>query len=307
MSALRVNVIIAGLCLLWGSTWVVIRDGLEHLPPLTSAAARFLLAALVMTAVAPVLARKEGGEKPTPRLYLSLGLLNFFASYGIVYTVEQVLPSGLVSVLWAVFPMMMAASGHFFLESERLVRRQALGFVVGFAGLFALFSTDVRLVGEEGLAMALLLLLSPIVSTVGTLVVKRDGGGTSSVLLNRNAMWVGAVALSLLALLTERGAPIEVSPRAVASVVYLALLGTVVTFGLYFWALRNAPAWKMSLIAYVTPAIALALGHVVKGEPFRMTTVVGGGLILLGIGLATRAPKPEETPAADGAPAPAAP
>ena len=71
------------LCLVWGSTWVVIADGLDSLPPLTSAAARFVLAALAMSGVVALMARREGGEAPPWWLAFSLGTLNFAASYAI--------------------------------------------------------------------------------------------------------------------------------------------------------------------------------------------------------------------------------
>lgn len=279
------NLVIAVLCLVWGSTWVVIRGGLEHLPPLTSAAARFVIAALVMTALAPILARREGGRAPRWSLSFILGLLNFGASYAIVYRTETVLPSGLVSVLWGVFPMLSAAAGHLFL-GERLGLRQGLGFAVGFVGVAVLFVTDVRSVGPGALAVAAVLLVSPIVSVIGTTVAKRTASDVSSILLNRNAMWIGGLTLSVSALLTERGASVTLNPAAIGSVLYLAVAGTVVTFGLYFWALRIAPANKLSLIAYITPAIAVWFGWLVYDEPITWTLLLGSGLIVVGVALA---------------------
>lgn len=100
--------LVALLCAVWGSTWIVIRGGLRDLPPFTSAAARFTLAALVMTAVAGPIARREGGNRPKAWLWGVSGLANFATSYGVVYWCETRLPSGLVAVLWGVFPVLMA-------------------------------------------------------------------------------------------------------------------------------------------------------------------------------------------------------
>ena len=107
---------------------------------------------------------------------------------------------------------------------------------------------------------ALLLMLSPISVVIGTTLVKRYGGGVSSTLLNRNGMFVGAALLLGAALALEREAGVSWTTPAIASVLYLAIMGTVVTFSLFFWLLRYAPAHRMALIAYVTPAIALFLG-----------------------------------------------
>ena len=137
------NLSIALLCLVWGSTWFVIREGLEDLPPFTSAGARFALAAAIMFCVSPVLARREGGRVPPLGLVFVMGLMNFAASYGIVYWSETRLPSGLVALLWAVYPMLMGAIGHVYLPGESLVPRQWLGLGVGFLGVLLLFWTDV--------------------------------------------------------------------------------------------------------------------------------------------------------------------
>ena len=134
-SKFAVNASIALLCLLWGSTWIVIQAGLRDLPPVTSGGARFVVAGAAMCVLAALLGKREGGAKPPAWLWITLGLCNFAVSYGIVYRTETLLPSGLVSLLWGVFPMLMALSSHFFLPGERLHGAQWLGFVVGLLGL----------------------------------------------------------------------------------------------------------------------------------------------------------------------------
>jgi drug/metabolite transporter (DMT)-like permease len=279
-----IHAVIALLSAIWGSTYFVIREGLRDLPPFTAAAARFALAGAVFTLIAPALARREGGARPSLRLSLAFGLANIALSYSLIYWCGRVLPSGLVSVLWSTFPLMMAASGHLFL-GERLAPRQVLGFVVGFLGIAALFATDLRALGPEALPAGALLLLSPLVSTAGNTLVKKHGERTSSLLLNRNGIWIGCAVIAALALALEGDSAPAWTPRALASVVYLALAGTVLTFGLYYWAMRYAPAYRLSTIAYLTPLLALTLGTLAGGEPFTAFTALGSALILGGVAL----------------------
>lgn len=283
---------LALLCAVWGSTWIVIKTGLRDLPPLSSAAARFTVAAAVFVGVAPWLHRREGGQAPSLGLSVAMGMLNFALSYGIVYSVETVIPSGLTSVLWAVFPMMTAVLAHTWLPGERLGPRQWLGFVVGLGGVVVLFATDLQGIGPSALVAGAVLLLSPLSSAVGQVVVKRYGQGTSAALVNRNGMLVAAAVLWLVALPLERQSAAVLSPAAIGSVVYLGIAGTVLTFGVYFWLLRFTSASRLSLIAYVTPVIALWLGAAVGDEPVRGTTMAGTALVLVGIGLALRASRP---------------
>ncbi|MGA1608195.1 MAG: DMT family transporter, partial [Planctomycetota bacterium] len=239
------RVLVAVLCLIWGSTWLVIQEGLDDLPPLTSAGVRFALAFAVMVFLAPRLARREGGGTPPARLWVLVGTLNFAVSYAIVYVTETVLPSGLVAVLWAVFPLMAAVPGHFLL-GERLGPRQLVGLLLGFVGTCLLFGTDIAdfEVGDGGLlgplGAALLLLVSPLVSVIGQTGMKLWGTRHSSALLNRNAMGLGAFLLLALALAFERDAAPRWTPAAIGSIVYLAVVGTCLTFTLYYWLLRYA-------------------------------------------------------------------
>lgn len=286
------------LCLVWGSTWLVIKEGLKDLPVLSSAAYRFALAALIMVVAAGRLHRLEGGEPPPRRLALAMGSLNFAFSYGIVYWAETAIPSGLASVLWGVFPMIMAVMGHRFLPGERLDPARFGGFAIGLVGVVLLFAVDLRAIGAHALGLGGILLLSPMAAAIGQTIVKRAGGAHSAALLNRDAMVIGAALLWVAALATEDPFAVRWTSRALLSVGYLAAFGTVLTFGLYYWLLRWMPSGKLSVIAYITPALALWLGWLVGGEPLRTSTWIGTLLVFAGIALvmrrpARRGPRPE--------------
>lgn len=278
----KIHVAVVVMCLVWGSTWVVIAKGLDEMPPLGSAGIRFLLAWCILSAISPWLARAEGGARPRPDLIVAMSIGNFAISFGIVYWVEQVLPSGLTAILWAVFPIVTALVTHVSMPESRIVGFQWLGLVVGFVGVVLLLVTDVESIGRDAVLHGLVLLLSPLASAVATDYVKRHGAGTSSVLLNRASMFWGAVILCTFALVLEGSLPVPRSGTALFSVVYLAAVGTVLTFSLYFWVLRRASAVSLSLITYVTPAIALAAGWIFEEERPTRWTFAGLALILIG-------------------------
>lgn len=275
------------ICCVWGSTWLVIKIGLRDLPPLTSAGLRFVLAGAAMAVVARALARAEGGAVPERRIVVAHGIGQFAANYAIVYYATTELPSGLVSVLWSVFPIMMGLSGHFVFKTERLVARQWLGFTVGFLGVVMLFATDIRAISPRAVLWGLVLLSAPLLVAASTSWVKHRAAGMSSLLLNRDAMLLAAFILLSMGSLFERDQPFSLTPVAIASIVYLALFGTVFTFGIYMWLLRSVSASRLSLTAYVTPSIALLLGAALGGEPIGVWTIWGTLLVLLGVGLAT--------------------
>ena len=125
---------IAGLCVVWGSTWVVIKIGLTGSPPFYGVAFRFLLAAAVLGAIVAITRRRLPVGKTIWKWIILSGLLMYFASYSIVYHVEQYIDAALAAILFASFPFFVAVGAHFYLPGERLTGLKIVGLVVGFAG-----------------------------------------------------------------------------------------------------------------------------------------------------------------------------
>src|SRR5690606_33318707 len=120
--------------------------------------------------LAPWLAQREGGGRPPWSAVVAQGVCQFALNYALVYYAETVLPSGLVSVLWSVFPLLVALGGHFVTRAERLHTRQWLGGVLAFSGVALLFVTDVARISRDAIAWGLLVLLAPAATAASTLV-----------------------------------------------------------------------------------------------------------------------------------------
>ena len=278
------------LCLIWGSTWWAIRLCLHDQPPLWSAAMRFLLAGLTLGALMPKLRRIDRGPAPPRWLWLAAGATNFAGSYGVLYIAEQFVPSGLAAVLWSIFPLLMAISGVLVL-GETLRVMQWLGFVVSFAGIVVVFAgTGDAGDGAVPIGACLLLLLSPLVSAVGTTLIKKFGHGSSSLQLNRNGMLTGSLLLFVAAAALERGQPMQWSWSGTLALLYLAIAGTALTFGVYFWLLQRVPASRLSLVSYVTPVLAVVLGVLVGDGASTTSLWLGTALVTAGVALVVRRP-----------------
>jgi drug/metabolite transporter (DMT)-like permease len=133
--------------------------------------------------------------------------------------------------------------------------------------------------------MGLLVLLAPLAVCVSTLVIKQRAASASSLILNRDSILIGAALLSILAFVFERDESVTFSASAIGSILYLALFGTVFTFGVYLWLLRSVPAYRMSLTAFVTPVVALLVGALLGGEPLHAHTLAGTACVLGGVAL----------------------
>lgn len=287
-SPTRTVLLMAMLCLAWGTSWLVIKIGLQDVPPFTGAALRFVIAGSCMIPVARLLAAREGGGRPPLPVVITHGVCQFGLNYGLVYVCQTVIPSGMVAVLWAVFPLFIALGEHIVLGTQRLSAGKWLGIATSFAGIATLFATDLRVVDARAVPMGLLLMLAPLSVAASTLYFKQRAAGASSLILNRDGMWIGAVMLGACAFALESPLDVVWTPRAVLSLLYLSLVASVLTFGVYFWLLRSVPAYRMSLISFITPVVALLLGASFGGEPLGPRTLLGTGLVLGGVALAMR-------------------
>jgi drug/metabolite transporter (DMT)-like permease len=277
------------LVLIWGTTWAVIRIGLQGVPPFTGVAVRFAIAGALLLALALAAGVRLGKAAHEKSLWLANGVLSFCLSYSIVYWSEQYIPSGLAAVLFATNPLFVAALAHLLLADERLAPGAVAGLLLGFAGLGVIFSDDLALLGGEQVRhAALVMLVSPLVSALATVAIKRWGSGVHPVSISAVPMLFTGAVMGPLALVLERGRPVVLDGRSVGAILYLAVLGSAVTFTVYYWLLARVTATQLALISYVIPVVALAVGAVLFAEPLRPRILGGSALILVGVVLVRR-------------------
>ncbi|HEX4954077.1 MAG TPA: EamA family transporter [Thermoanaerobaculia bacterium] len=277
------------LTLIWGTTWAVIRIGLEGLPPFAAAALRFAVAAAVLAPVVWKLRIPLGAGTGEKRLWLASTVFNFIGSYGVVYWAEQYVPSALAAVIFATFPLFVSVLAHFFLPAERLGGRQQLGVFLGFVGVVLLFSDDLTFQGGPMLPVAAaVFLLSPFCSAVGQILIKRWGEGVHPLSLALVPQACAALFFTATTFTVERPSEIELTVPAVLSFLYLGAFGSALAFYLYFTLLKRMPATRLALITYLNPVVAVAVGSLFMGERLGPSIFAGAAAILLGVALASR-------------------
>jgi drug/metabolite transporter (DMT)-like permease len=275
------------LTLIWGTTWAAIRISLEGIPPFTGLAIRFAIAAALLLVMMRIFRIRFAGTAGERRIWALNAGLSFCGSYGIVYWAEQYVPSGLTSVLFATFPLFVALLAHVALPGDRLTPSRMAGILIGFAGVAVIFSEDFSRLGGPDVGLAATVMLgSPLVSAVANVAVKRWGAGVHPFSMTAVPMGIAAIVMGVVAVLMERGRPIELGVRPVTALLYLAVLGSAVTFSLYYWLLAHVSATRLSLLAFTMPIVAVAFGAAFMDEPITGRTLAGGALVLAGVGIA---------------------
>jgi len=268
------------LILIWSSTWVAIKIGLEDLPPLLGAGIRFGLAGLGLLLIARAMGRPL---RTDARLAAVLALLPFAAAYGLIYWGEQYVPSGLAAVLFGVMPLYSAVLAALLLAGEPLRPRLLAGIAVALVGLSVAFGETLELGHSRyALGAAIACAIAPLASACGNVAIKRDGGALDAVVLNGWAMLAGGALLLAVSALSEAW-EVTWSARAIGSIAYLAVIGSAVPFVTLTILLRELPAVTMSYITLVLPFGALAFGAALYDEPVTLPAVGGAALVACGL------------------------
>jgi len=273
------------LCLIWGSTWLVIKVGYGGLGPFNVAALRFLIASIVLAPIVPLFRASWPSTRTEWTLVVWVGLVLFAADYGLIYWGEQFLDSGLTSILFALLPLVTIGFAHLYVPGERITGRKLAGSVLAFVGIVGLFGDRVRL-DPGGLGPMLAIVASTVCAAAAGVATKRHGANLHPASLNAPAMLIGAAALAAASLAAGDGLALPLDAPTWSAIVYLAIAGSVITFLGYFTLLKSWSVTSLSFISVFTPTIALFLGFVFLDERPTISSGAGAALILGGVALA---------------------
>ncbi|MFN2431821.1 MAG: DMT family transporter [Gemmatimonadota bacterium] len=278
--------LIAFLCLIWGSTWFAIKVGLEDIPPFFAAGVRYVSAAAIIAG----LALAQGVRAPRGRrvhlALLALGLGAFGVSFGVVYWGEQYVPAGLAAVLFSTHPLIVSLVAARMLPDEELSLRKLLGVATGFVGVAVLMLDDVSLSAPRAPLAAAVVLVSPAVSAVANVSIKRFGTALHSYNLTALPMFYGGSALLLLSALGEDWGSVEWTPRAAASIAFLTTFGSTLAVVTYYTLLKRVSVSRLALISYLFPVVAVVLDVLLAGERFGARAWIGSALVVCGVAVA---------------------
>ncbi|HMK39699.1 MAG TPA: EamA family transporter, partial [Bacteroidota bacterium] len=249
----KISLAFAAVYIVWGSTYLAIRFGVETIPPFMMAGMRFTVAGLLLYGWA----RFRGAPRPAGKEWRSaavIGLLLLFVANGGVTWAEQRVPSGIAALLAATVPVWIVLLDWGMHGAARPRPGVVAGLIVGIAGVLMLIGPD-QILGHNRLDMPGIgvLLIAAISWASGSLYSRKAKLPASPLLATSMEMLTGAAALLVLSALTgefQGFHPAEVSVRSWLSVGYLSLFGSIIGFSAYVWLLRVAHASRVATYAY---------------------------------------------------------
>jgi drug/metabolite transporter (DMT)-like permease len=280
--------------LIWGSTWIVIRDqlagGVVAVPASWSVSYRFLVAGITLAAVAAWQripgTRALFAQGGFWRFAATLGLLQFVLNFNFVYRAEEHITSGLVAVIFALLLVPNALFARIFL-GQRLGRQLLIGSTVAMSGVALLFINEARndpggpAESLTGIAFTLCAILSA--SSANVMQATKTAARYPMIPTLATAMLIGATLDAGWAWATT-GAPVfDARPAYVAGVLYLGIVASALAFTLYFRIIRTIGPAKAAYNGVIVPVIAMLLSTVFEG--YRWTPLAGAGAALAAVGL----------------------
>ena len=289
------------ITLIWGSTWLVIKDQLGTVPPTWSVTYRFVFAALAMFAYAAAKGHSLKIGREGHLLAMAFGFPQFFLNFNFVYAAEHYVTSGLVAVVFALLMVPNSALGWFFLK-HRIERGFILGSAIAMVGVGLLFVQEMRgstVAPAEvlvGIGLTILGVLSASVSNVMQASNRLRTRPIASMIAW--GMFYGVVANALFASVVYGPPVVEYRLGYWAGVLYLGLAASALAFTLYFGIIRAIGPAKSAYSSVLVPIIAMALSTAFEGYRWSTLAVVGGILAMAGMVIALRARRPTVAPPA---------
>ncbi len=283
--AVRPVLLLLVLASIWSSSFAVIKIGVETLPPMTLAALRITLAAIVLYGYALF------NQMPIPRdsKYWVLAFLVGFFGNGLPFTLigwgEQVIDSGLAAILMAVMPLSTVMLVHVFSSDERLTGQKLVGILVGFGGVIVLVGPEtLKYMGGDALrqsAVACGAFSYAIATTIAKNMIRLHPAVSGS-----GVMLTGALQMVILSLTCDQPWLLVPSIKSLVAAAYLGLFPTALATFLYFYLLKIRGATFISFNNYIIPGLGVIWGAIFLNEHVSVQEMVALGLILSGIAIA---------------------
>jgi drug/metabolite transporter (DMT)-like permease len=274
----RIFLAYISIILIWATTPLAIKWSGEGPGFLFGAAGRMTVGVVCVIFVLGALRQRLVWNRKAFQVYLAVAM-QIYGSMLVVYWAAQFIPSGWISVLFGLSPLMTALIAAIWLGERSLTPGNLLAYVMGVGGLFVMFGSALQL-GHEAVLGIAGTLVSVFLQSASAVLIKRVNTKVSALSQVAGGLLL-AVPLYLITWWVIDGRwPAELPVASFVSIIYLGVIATTIGFVLYYYLLIHLTATKVALVALASPVMALMIGHLLNHEPLTMKVIAGTLLIL---------------------------
>lgn len=270
------------ICLIWGTTWLVTRIGLNSLTPIFSAGVRFIVATVTILLFMKFQSIKLNTDKLSMRLYIFMGIFAYAVPFALIYWGQMYVASGLAAVIFAIFPFFVALFNKIFLPSEKIGLMKFLAMIFGFIGIIIIFLDEIGFYNNSFWGM-FVILIACSTQAVLAVIIKKFGQHLNPLSINLIPMFIAGILLIITSLFLEDISKNNFDFNGIFSILYLGIIGSVVVFTAYYWLIKKINLIILSLSAFIEPVIALFVGWLLNEEVLKQNQLVGVVLVLFGV------------------------
>ncbi len=278
---MRVPLSYIGVVLIWSTTPLAITYSVDSVDFIPAVALRMWLS----LALCVLLLKGWGIAFPFTRSAMrsyAAGALGVTGGMLCVYWAANIVPSGLIAVIWGLLPMLVSLYSQWLLPGSHLSYLKLWSIALALAGLSMVFS------GQLTVALYLLpglmvLLLGVNLHAASTVMLVKENAPVHPLAQTAGALLLSAPIYGIAWWVTGSDFPYSISAKSAWAILYLSVMGSVIGFVAYFYLLKKMSAATVSLTTLITPVLALMLGSILEQEQLSMSALLGTGVIMLGL------------------------
>jgi drug/metabolite transporter (DMT)-like permease len=271
------------VCIVWGTTYLAIRIGVEHIPPMLFAGLRWIIAGIILVSFLKLKGQKLPGRKDLIHIAV-VGISLIGIGNGLVVTGEQFIGSGLAALLITTVPFWVVGMEAFIPTGPKINFTIISGLILGLLGVALIFNGEwSNLFNSSYLSGVLCILGAVFAWSFGTVYSKYKKVSVHPLMSAAVQMLIAGASQTILGFSIGEGARISFHTDGVLSFFYLIFIGSMFGYGSYIYAIEHLPLSLVSTYAYINPVIALFLGWLVLDEKMNLAIIIAAAVIIAGV------------------------
>lgn len=271
------------VCVIWGTTYLVIRIGVGHMPPMLFAGIRWVIAGVAFMTVLKW--RGTSLPKANEMVHLAVvGLALIGFGNGLVVFAEQWIHSGLAALLITTVPFCMVGMESLLPKGPKLNATILTGLIMGLAGVCLIFGKDIKYLADPDNQIGVLALLGAVIFwSIGSLYSKYVKVDVHPLMGASVQMLMAGIVLSAIGVFIGELPRLRFEINGLLALAYLVVVGSFIGYTSYIYAIAKLPLSLISTYAYINPVIALFLGWIVLDEKLDFQTAIAAAVIIAGV------------------------
>jgi drug/metabolite transporter (DMT)-like permease len=280
---------LAAICIIWGTTYLMLRIAVLHFPPFLFVTIRQIIAGSLLIGFMILSGRASWPDLGHIRRQAIAGFFMISLGNGLVAWAEVLIPSGVAAILCSLMPVVVILINIGSNKDERPTVPIFAGLLVGLAGIVMIFGEHLEAFSRPQYQMGIVMIFIAVLAWAGGSVWIKKRGNDGDPFLNAGLqMFFGGIWIIPATLMFDDLASVSWSIEAFYSLVYLVLIGSVVAYACYTYVLRKLPMTIVSLYAYVNPIVAVLLGWIVLDEKLNLQIGIAILVTITGIYIVNR-------------------